>query len=74
MPLPGTATEIAGAPPVFYATIAGKIYVSTDGGAAWRDSALPGFQGEATAIAASPGQPEIAYVSYSGLRAPVRTT
>ena len=33
MPLPGTATEIAGAPPVFYATIAGKIYVSTDGGA-----------------------------------------
>jgi photosystem II stability/assembly factor-like uncharacterized protein len=73
-PLPGTATEIAGAPPVFYATIAGRIYISTDGGAAWRDSALPGFQGEATAIAANPDQPEIAYVSYSGLRAPVRTT
>ena len=48
-------TEIAGAPPVFYATVAGKIHVSTDGGVTWRDSALPGFQGEATAIAASAG-------------------
>ncbi len=43
------------APPVFYATVAGKIHVSTDGGATWHDSALPGFQGEATAIAAAPG-------------------
>ncbi len=72
--LPGTATAISGAPPVFYATIAGKIHVSTDGGVTWRDSPLPGFQGQATAIAASPEHPEIAYVSYSGLRAPVRTT
>src|ERR1035437_6178899 len=72
--LPGTATEIAGAPPVFYATVAGKIYVSTDGSVTWRDSALPGFQGQATAIAASADHPEIAYVSYSGLRAPIRAT
>jgi photosystem II stability/assembly factor-like uncharacterized protein len=72
--LPGTVTDITGAPPVFYATIAGKIYVSNDGGAAWSDSALPGFQGQATAIAASAEHPEIAYVSYSGLRAPVRST
>jgi photosystem II stability/assembly factor-like uncharacterized protein len=72
--LPGPATEIAGAPPVFYATVAGKIYVSTDGSVTWRDSALPGFQGQATAIAASADHPEIAYVSYSGLRAPIRAT
>ena len=71
---PGTATGISGAPPVFYVTVAGKIHVSTDGGATWRDSPLPGFQGQATAIAASPEHPEIAYVSYSGLRAPVRAT
>ena len=72
--LPGTATEMAGAPPVFYATVRGKIYVATDGGVTWRDSALPGFQGQATALAASAEHPEIAYVSYSGLRAPVRPT
>src|ERR1019366_8455158 len=71
---PGTAAAISGAPPVFYATIAGSIYVSTDGGVTWRDSPLPGFQGQATAIAASAMHPEIAYVSYSGLRAPLRTT
>jgi photosystem II stability/assembly factor-like uncharacterized protein len=73
-PFPGTATAISGAPSVFYATIAGKIHVSTDGGVTWRDSPLPGFQGQATAIAASPLHPEIAYVSYSGLRAPIRAT
>jgi photosystem II stability/assembly factor-like uncharacterized protein len=72
--LPGPVTSISGAPPVFYATIAGKIYVSPDGGVAWRDSSLPGFGGQATAIAASPAHPEIAYVSYSGLRAPVHAT
>ena len=54
-PLPGTLTDIGGAPPVFYATVAGKIYVSTDGGVTWRESALPGFQGQAAAIAASRG-------------------
>ncbi len=71
---PGAVTGIAGAPSVFYATVAGKIYVSTDGGAKWSDSPLPGFQGQATAIAASAEHPEIAYVSYSGLRAPIRAT
>ena len=52
---PGPITDISGAPPVFYATIAGKIYVSTDGGVKWSESALPGFQGQAGAIAASRG-------------------
>jgi photosystem II stability/assembly factor-like uncharacterized protein len=59
---------------VFYATALGKIHVSTDSGLSWRDSPLPGFQGQATAIAASQEHPEIAYVSYSGLRAPLRAT
>src|ERR1039457_4248808 len=70
--LPGALTNISGAPPVFYATIAGKIYVSIDGGVTWRDSPLPGFQGQATAIAVCATHPEIAYVSYSGLRRPLR--
>ena len=74
VPLPGSVTQISGAPPVFYATALGKIHVSTDSGLFWRDSPLPGFQGQATAIAASQEHPEIAYVSYSGLRAPVRAT
>ena len=72
--LPGGVTDIAGTSPVFYATIAGKIHVSTDSGATWHDSALPGYQGEATAIAAAPDHPDTAYVSYSGLRAPLRPT
>jgi photosystem II stability/assembly factor-like uncharacterized protein len=71
---PGAVTAISGTPPVFYLTADGKIYVSTNGGATWRDSPLPGFQGQATAIAASPEHPETAYVSYSGLRAPIRAT
>ena len=72
--LPGTVTDVSGAAPVFYATIAGKIYVSTDSGAGWSESALPGFQGKAGAIAANAEHPEIAYLSYEGLRAPVRAT
>lgn len=73
-PLPGALTGWAGTPPVLYATSAGKIYVTSDGGANWRDSALPGFQGQATEIAANADHPEVAYASYSGLRAPLRST
>ena len=71
---PGVFTHVTGTPPRFYATAAGKIFVSADGGMTWSRSSLPGFQGRATAIAASPQQPDIAYVSYSGLRAPIRAT
>jgi photosystem II stability/assembly factor-like uncharacterized protein len=56
--------------PTFYATSGGRIFTSS-GGAAWRESSLPGFQGQAGAIAVSPNHPEIAYVSYSRLRMPV---
>jgi photosystem II stability/assembly factor-like uncharacterized protein len=71
---PGIFTDVTGTPPRFYATAAGKIFVSADGGLTWSPSSLPGFQGRATAIAASPRQPDVAYVSYSGLRAPIRAT
>jgi photosystem II stability/assembly factor-like uncharacterized protein len=71
---PGAFTDITGTPPHFYATSTGRILVSDDGGTSWRTSFLPGFGGRATAIAASPRQPDVAYVSYSDLRAPIRTT
>ena len=71
---PGVFTDVTGAPPRFYATAAGRIFVSGDGGMTWSSSSLPGFGGRATAIAASPQQPDIAYVSYSDLRAPIRAT
>jgi photosystem II stability/assembly factor-like uncharacterized protein len=71
---PGVFTDVTGTPPRFYATSAGRIFVSGDGGMTWSTSSLPGFQGHATAIAASPQQPGVAYVSYSGLRAPLRAT
>ena len=70
----GAFTDITGTPPRFYATSTGRILVSDDGGMSWRTSFLPGFGGRATAIAASPQQPDVAYVSYSDLRAPIRAT
>jgi photosystem II stability/assembly factor-like uncharacterized protein len=71
---PGVFTDVTGTPPRFYATSAGKIFVSADGGMTWSPSPLPGFGGRAAAIAASPQQPDVAYVSYSELRAPIRAT
>ena len=62
----------ASGPPVFYATVAGRIFVSADGGMKWKASSLPGFQGQAGAIATARGNPDVAYVSYNGLRAPIR--
>src|SRR6266542_3776630 len=71
---PGVFTDVTGTPPRFYATSTGKIFVSSDGGMTWSTSSLPGFGGRATAIAASRQQPDIAYVAYSELRAPIRAT
>ena len=71
---PGVFTDVTGSPPRFYATAAGTIFVSSDGGMTWSRSSLPGFQGRATAIAASFERPDVAYVSYSDLRAPIRAT
>jgi photosystem II stability/assembly factor-like uncharacterized protein len=71
---PGVLTDVTGSSPRFYATAAGAIFVSRDGGMTWSRSSLPGFQGRATAIAASSERPDVAYVSYSDLRAPIRAT
>jgi photosystem II stability/assembly factor-like uncharacterized protein len=71
---PGVFSDVTGSPPRFYATAAGNIFVSGDGGMTWRSSPLPGFRGRATAIAASRKQPDVAYVSFSDLRAPLRAT
>jgi photosystem II stability/assembly factor-like uncharacterized protein len=71
---PGTFTSVSAAGATFYATVAGRIFVSDDGGSTWHESSLPGFQGRAETIAASPNHPEIAYVSFSNLRYPVAQT
>lgn len=71
---PGTFTDVTGSPPRLYATAGGAIFVTGDGGVTWSPSSLPGFRGRATAIAASPTRPDVAYVSYSDLRAPIRAT
>jgi photosystem II stability/assembly factor-like uncharacterized protein len=71
---PGPPGDMAGTPPTFYAIIGGKIYVSGNGGGKWRESSLPGFSGQASALGASAQHPEVAYVAYSGLRAPLHAT
>ena len=71
---PGPLTGISASPPVFYATLGGKIFVSTDAAATWRESSLPGLHGEATVIAAASGRAETAYVSFDKLRTLTRTT
>jgi photosystem II stability/assembly factor-like uncharacterized protein len=72
-PLPGKIDGIAAALPYIYVTIAGKIRVSTDAAATWRDSGLPGFGGTASAIANSAGHPQTAYVTVTGVRTGLRT-
>lgn len=76
---PGPLDHVAGGfpaagPPVIYATSRGRILVSEDGGAQWRESQLPGAQGQAGAIAASARHPETAYVAFQNLRAPLRAS
>jgi photosystem II stability/assembly factor-like uncharacterized protein len=68
---PGTFTSISATGATFYATVANRIFISADGGSTWHESSLPGLQGHAETIAASPNHPEIAYVSFSNLRYPV---
>ena len=67
---PGPLAYVSASPPAFYAVSGGRIFVS-EGGLTWRESSLPGLQGQAAAIAAAANHPEIAYASYSRLRAPV---
>ncbi len=59
---------------VVYATSRGHIFVSEDGGGQWRESELPGLNGQAGEIAASARHPETAYVAFQGLRTPLHST
>ena len=58
----------AAAQPTIYATSEQGVFVSTDGGATWSKSTLPGDGGRVRAIATSLHHPEVAYVSYDHLR------
>ena len=71
--LPAAASDISlgfgsGAQPTIYATSEQGIYVSSDGGANWHKSDLPGDGGQRYApVATSLHHPETAYVSYDKL-------
>ncbi len=70
--LPATASDFslgfdAANQATIYLTSEQGIFLSTDGGASWRKSALPGSGANVRAIAASLHHPETAYVSYSDL-------
>ena len=71
-PLPATASDVSlgfgsGAQPTIYSTSEQGAFVSTDGGANWRKSELPGQGAKVRAIATSLRHPETAYVSYDHL-------
>ena len=55
---------------VVYMIAAGRLHVSDDGGASWRESPLPASPSPllAAAVATSLGHPDVAYVSYSNHR------
>ncbi len=72
LPLPAKASDISlgfgsGAEPTIYATSEQGILVSTDGGANWKKTPLPGKGSRVRAIATSLRHPETAYVSYDKL-------
>jgi photosystem II stability/assembly factor-like uncharacterized protein len=72
LPLPVNASDLSlgfgsGAQPTIYTTSELGVSVSTDGGAAWRKSDLPGHESKVRAIATSFRHPETAYVSYDHL-------
>jgi photosystem II stability/assembly factor-like uncharacterized protein len=55
-------------PSAIYASTDTGIFVSHDGGSSWQASALPGTGARSNAVAAAPNHPEVAYVSFSGLK------
>jgi photosystem II stability/assembly factor-like uncharacterized protein len=70
--LPAQATDVSlgfgsGLQTTIYLTSEQGVFVSTDGGANWRKSALPGNSAQVRAVATSLHHPETAYVSYSDL-------
>jgi len=72
LPLPTAASEVSlgsgpDGPPTLYTTSEQGAFVSTDGGADWKKSELPGQGARVRAIATSFHHPEVAYVSYDHL-------
>lgn len=72
LPLPAPSTDLAlgfgsAAQTVVYMTSKKGAFISTDSGANWHQSALPGSGAQVRAIATSLHHPEIAYLSYSDL-------
>lgn len=72
LPLPAAASEVSlgfgpDAPSTLYTTSEQGAFVSTDGGADWKKSELPGQGAKVRAIATSFHHPEVAYVSYDHL-------
>ena len=55
--------------PVVYA-VAGRILISEDAGATWRDAGLPGARTEFASVATSLFHGDVVYVSYSNLTLP----
>jgi photosystem II stability/assembly factor-like uncharacterized protein len=53
---------------IIYATSDKGIFVSPDAGDSWHKSELPGSEAHFRSVATSSNHPEIAYVSYSGLK------
>jgi photosystem II stability/assembly factor-like uncharacterized protein len=54
--------------PVIYGLTAAKLYVSVDGGAEWSEAAGLGEGARLRAVATSLSHPQVAYLSYGGLR------
>lgn len=72
-PIPAAVNDVSmgfdsGKKPTIYATSEQGIYVSSDAGASWRKSDLPGAGAKVRAIATSLHHPETAYVSYDELK------
>jgi hypothetical protein len=72
LPIPFAVNDISlgfgsGPQPIFYSTSEQGVYVSSDGGANWRQTELPGGGAKVRAIATSLHHPETAYVSYDHL-------
>lgn len=63
-----TGSASGSASPLIYWATRSELFVSTDSGATWEPSALPGTGCQLQALAVSASRPEIAYVSYYGLR------
>jgi photosystem II stability/assembly factor-like uncharacterized protein len=53
---------------VLYAATPSGLFISDDGGMTWRKSELPGSGATARAIAVSPKDPRVAYLSYKNLQ------